>query len=411
MESTPEHVPAELPFEHPELAALGGHIGPAPEDFVVDEQPLYAPSGQGDHWYVRLAKRERNTADLRKAVAEASGAPEREIGYAGLKDKHAVTTQWLSVPVTRTNPPSEWRLPEAYQLLEVTRHGNKLRIGHLAGNRFRIRLVGLAEGAEQAAPALCQRVSERGIGNYFGSQRFGLGQRNLQTALQLLARRRLGPRAGQRGKFLASVIQSELFNRYCSLRSELDRERLLVGDVVRLEGSRALFLVEDPEREAPRLAARAIHLTGPLVGPKMRASSGQPLELERAVLASLGLDEAALRELGRSAPGTRRDLVLRPEGLTWRLLDANGASGEGNAAEQRAAMVVEFSLPAGAYASLVIRALTRQDPWLGADREGADREGAEREGAEREGAEREDGSASEHEAQRHAAQPQAGQEL
>lgn len=360
-----------LPFEHPELPALGGHIGPAPEDFVVDEQPLYAPSGQGDHWYVRLAKRERNTLDLRKAVAEASGAPEREIGYAGLKDKHAITTQWLSVPVTRTTPPSEWRLPEVYQLLDVTRHGNKLRIGHLAGNRFRIRLVGLSAGAREAAPALCQRVSERGIGNFFGAQRFGLGQRNLQTALQLLARRRLGPRAGQRGKFLASVIQSELFNRYLIARSELGRERLLAGDVVRLEGSRALFLVEDPEREAPRLAERTIHLTGPLVGPKMRAAGGVPLQLEQAALASLGLDESALRELGRAAPGTRRDLVLRPEGLTWQSLDAD-ASGEENPAATSSDMVVEFSLPAGAYASLVIRALTRQDPWLGAEREGGD---------------------------------------
>lgn len=365
------HAPAELPFEHPDLAALGGHIGPAPEDFVVDEQPLYAPSGQGDHWYVRLAKRERNTLDLRKAVAEASGAPEREIGYAGLKDKHAVTTQWLSVPVTRTTPPSEWRLPEVYQVLDVTRHGNKLRIGHLAGNRFRIRLVGLSENAREAAPALCQRVSESGIGNYFGAQRFGLGQRNLQTALQLLARRRLGPRAGQRGKFLASVIQSELFNRYLMSRSELGRERLLAGDVVRLEGSRALFLVEDPEREAPRLAARSIHLTGPLVGPKMRVSSGRPLELEQAAQASLGLDEGALRELGRSAPGTRRDLVLRPDGLTWQSLDAGAGEGE-NAGAESSGLVVEFGLPAGAYASLVIRALTRQDPWLGAEHEAGD---------------------------------------
>ncbi|MEY4549619.1 MAG: hypothetical protein RL685_5814 [Pseudomonadota bacterium] len=364
-------------MEHPELAALGGHIGPSPEDFIVDEQPLYAPSGQGDHWYVRLAKRERNTLDLRKVLAEASGAPDREIGYAGLKDKHAVTSQWFSVPVTRTTPPSEWHLPEPYQLLEVTRHSNKLRIGHLAGNRFRIRLVNLSPGAREAAPVLCQRVSELGIGNYYGAQRFGLGQRNLQTALQLLSRRRLGPRAGQRGKFLASVIQSEIFNRYLISRSELDRERLLAGDVVRLEGSRALFLVEDPEREAPRLAARGIHLTGPLVGPKMRESSGQPLELERAALASLGLDETALRELGRSAPGTRRDLVLRPEGLTWRFLDPAG--GEESTPAEGTSLVVEFTLPAGAYASLVIGALTRQDPWLGAAREGDERDDSSRE--------------------------------
>jgi len=355
--------PAELPFEHLDLAALGGQIGPEPEDFVVDEVPLYAAAGQGDHWYVRLGKRERTTADLKRAVAQAASVPEREIGHAGLKDKHAVTSQWLSVPVPRSTPPSAWQLPEPYRLLEVTRHGNKLRIGHLEGNRFRIRLVGMAPGALAAAAALCQRIAEQGIGNCFGSQRFGLGQRNLETALTLLQRRRLGPRAGQRGKFLASVIQSEIFNRYLILRSELGRQRLLAGDVVRLQGSRAVFVVADPEKEAPRLAAGDIHLTGPLVGPKMKASEGQPLELERAVLASLGLDEDALRELGRSAPGTRRDLLLRPDGLTWQ-----------PDAAQPGSLVVEFSLPSGAYASLVIRALTRQDPWSGANTEGDERE-------------------------------------
>ncbi len=348
--STPRS-PVELPFEHVDLTPLGGGIGPDPEDFVVDEQPLYAASGQGDHWYVRLGKRERTTADLKRAVADAAQVPEREVGYAGLKDKHAVTTQWLSVPVRHSVPPGEWQLPEPYRVLEITRHANKLRIGHLEGNRFRIRLVGLDPQARAAAPALCERIRQQGIGNYFGPQRFGLDQRNLETALSLLARRRLGPRAGQRGKFLASVIQSELFNRYLIARSELGRERLLAGDVVRLEGSRAVFVIEDPEREAPRLEAGDIHLTGPITGPKMKQSQGRPLELERAAAASLGLDEALLRELGRSAPGTRRDLLLRPASLSWSFEEAGGTQ----------ALIVEFGLPAGAYASLVIRALTRQE--------------------------------------------------
>src|SRR4051812_50113518 len=113
--------PAELPFEHPDLPALGGQIGPEPEDFVVDEVPLYAAAGQGDHWYVRLGKRERATADLKRAVAQAASVPEREIGHAGLKDKHAVTSQWLSVPVPRTTPPREWQLPPPDRLLQGTR--------------------------------------------------------------------------------------------------------------------------------------------------------------------------------------------------------------------------------------------------------------------------------------------------
>jgi tRNA pseudouridine13 synthase len=270
------------------------------------------------------------------------------------------------VPVARTKPPVEWQLEAPFSLLEVTRHSNKLRIGHSAGNRFRIRLVDVAPEARAALGPLCERIAAQGIGNYFGSQRFGLGQRNLETALWSLRRGRLGPRSGQRGKFLASVIQSEVFNRYLAARSELGRECLLVGDVVRLEGSRSLFVVEDLEREAPRLLARDIHLTGPLIGPKMKQSEGQPRRLELEAEESLGLDSAGLESLSRAAPGTRRDLLLYPEGLRASVAEDGS-------------LMTEFSLPSGAYASLVIRALTRQDPWQRSG-EGVSRAGDSREG-------------------------------
>ena len=351
---TREITPCELPFEHADLEALGGHIGPDPEDFVVDEVPLYAASGEGDHWYVRLRKREATTPELRAVVADAAGVPERDIGYAGMKDKHAVTTQWLSVPVPRATPPETWQLPEAFALLEVSRHANKLRIGHLEANRFRIRLVNTAPRASEAIAVLSERILHAGIGNYFGSQRFGTGQRNLESALYALRRGRLGPRAGNRGKFMASVIQSEIFNRYVMARLELGRDRALLGDVMRLEGGRAVFPVEDVEREQARLTAREICLTGPMVGPKMKTGHGRPHELEVAATESLGLDAELLRALGRSAPGTRRDLLLWPSDLRHELC-ADGA------------LVVEFTLPAGAYASLVIRAFTRNNPWSGPD--------------------------------------------
>ncbi len=347
-------IPRELPFDHTDLEAIGGHIGPDPEDFVVDEEPLYAASGQGDHWYVRLRKRVATTPELRSAVAAAAGVPERDLGHAGMKDKQAVTTQWLSVPVPRARPPESWQLPEPFTLLEVSRHNNKLRIGHLAGNRFKIRLVGLEPTALERIGPLAERISRDGLGNYFGSQRFGIGQRNLEGALFALKRGRLGPRSGNRGKFLASVIQSEIFNRYAVARLELGQRTLLDGDVVRLEGSSAVFTVEDVEREQPRLAQGDIHLTGPMVGPKMKESAGRPRELELAAALSVGLDGELMRELGRSAPGTRRDLLLWPKEIRHEA----GADGS---------LTVEFSLPAGAYATLVIRALTRQDPRSGAE--------------------------------------------
>jgi tRNA pseudouridine13 synthase len=344
--------PRELPFDHPDLDAIGGHIGPDPEDFVVDEQPLYAASGQGDHWYVRLQKRGATTLDLRSAVADAAGVSAGDVGYAGMKDKHAVTTQWLSVPVVRARPPEAWQLPAPFTLLDVSRHNNKLRVGHLAGNRFTIRLVDVGADAPERLARFFERLSARGLTNYFGAQRFGSGQQNLDGALFALRRGRLGPRAGTRGKFLASVIQSEVFNRYAMERVALGADRLLAGDVVRFSDGRAMFTVEEAEREQPRLERGELRLTGPMVGPKMKPSAGEPRRLEQSALDALGLDDAALRALGRWAPGTRRDLLLWPSELAQEPA-ASGVS-------------VRFSLGAGAYASLVIRTLTRQDPWLGA---------------------------------------------
>jgi tRNA pseudouridine13 synthase len=346
--------PRELPFDHAELDAIDARIGPDAEDFVVDEVPLYAASGQGEHWYVRLRKREATTIDLRSAVAQAAGVAAGDVGYAGMKDKHAVTTQWLSVPVTRAQPPEAWQLPPPFELLEVSRHGNKLRVGHLEGNRFRIRLVGALAGAPERIERFFERFRAQGVTNYYGSQRFGRGQNNLQSALFALRRGRLGPRAGTRGKLLSSVIQAEIFNRYAMARVPLGQSRLLVGEVVRFSDGRAMFTVEDAEREQPRLERGELRLTGPMVGPKMKASAGQPLELERKAIESVGLDDAALHALGRWAPGTRRDLSLWPSDL------AVEPAADGS-------VTVAFALPAGAYASLIIRNLTRRDPWLGGD--------------------------------------------
>jgi len=351
----PDETPREPPFDHADLAPIGGHIGPDPEDFVVDEVPLYPASGQGDHWFVRLRKRQATTLDLRAAVAAAAGVAAGDVGYAGMKDKHAVTTQWLSVPVVRARPPEAWELPEPFALLETSRHNNKLRLGHLAANRFRIHLVGLSPGGGEAVTGFFARLAAQGITNFFGAQRFGRNSGNLPGALFALRRGRLGPRAGTRGKFMASVIQSEIFNRYAMARVPLGREQLLAGDVVRFSDGRAMFTVEDPEREQPRLERGELRLTGPMVGPKMKESQGLPRQLEQDALASLGLDAAALSALGRWAPGTRRDLLLWPSALA---VEAVGNDD----------VTITFELPAGAYASLVVRTLTRQDPWLGAAR-------------------------------------------
>jgi tRNA pseudouridine13 synthase len=326
-------------------------VGPLPEDFVVEEVPLYPASGKGEHQYVHAEKRLLTTPELVRRLAQAAGIKDRDIGYAGLKDKHAVTTQWLSVQ-SKVELSTATDLGPGARILAVTRHDNKLRTGHLLANRFVITLLGVDEHALDHARATCERLRQAGLPNYFGAQRFGHGGRNLPDALAWLRR---GARSRNRfeQKLFPSVIQAELFNRYLTARLALGPARLIEGEVVRLEGSGAMFRVEDVEREQPRFAARDLHLTGPMCGPKMRPAAAEALALEQRLLAELGLSEQDLSALGREAPGTRRDLLCPIADLT---VEAAADRGE-------PALRLAFTLPAGAYATEVLRQLTHE-PFL-----------------------------------------------
>ena len=233
--------PAVPPLATSDLPGVGGAIGPAEEDFVVDELPLYAPSGQGEHLYVRVQKRGLTTRDAVRMLAHATGVPANEIGTAGMKDKHAVTTQWMSMPARRAGAPESWKLPESLNILETARHGNKLRTGHLAGNRFRIRITGTNGDAFPRATAIVDRIRERGLPNYFGAQRFSRGGDGLEAALEWLrGEAGAGPRRRTppfERKLFTSVVQAEVFNRYITARIARGLAEPLVGEVVRLDGS------------------------------------------------------------------------------------------------------------------------------------------------------------------------------
>lgn len=339
--------PHEPPIACRDLPATGGAIGPSPEDFVVDEIPLYAASGKGEHLYVLVRKRRFSTPEMVREIARAAGVAERDIGYAGLKDKHAVTTQWLSLP-RRAADPASWQLPEGIGVERATHHENKLRTGHLSANRFRITLRGCEPDAPSRALAIRDRLRAAGVVNYFGAQRFGQRGENLGRALEWLR----GGATKRVGRFLAklypSVIQAELFNRYSTRRAELGLDRLISGEVVRLEGSGAMFRVEDVKAEQPRFDSGDLHLTGPIPGPRTRPAADAALELETAVLRELELTPAELEALGREAPGSRRDLVIRVADLE---VDAP--------AEDAGALVISFTLPSGSYATQVAREFTR----------------------------------------------------
>ena len=343
----------EAPLLRTGLPAAGGRLGPDPEHFVVDELPLYEPSGSGEHWYALLRKRRLTTPELVRRVAKLAGIRERDIGYAGLKDKHAVTSQWLSLPAQALAPES-WQLPEEIELLGVSKHNNKLRSGHLRANRFSITLTDLPPGGESRARDILAELTRLGLPNYFGEQRFGHGGQNLAEALTWVRRpaRRDRKKARFYEKLYPSVLQAEVFNRYLTRRLRLGLDRLIEGEVVRLSGSASVFVVEDVEREQHRLKSADVVLTGPIFGPRAVAACGSAAALEHEALKALNLSDESLMRLGKLARGTRRDLMVEVGPVE---LDALSPS----------SLRVSFTLPSGSYATQLLRELTGA-AWLGA---------------------------------------------
>jgi tRNA pseudouridine13 synthase len=320
-----------------------------PEDFVVDEEPAYLPTGTGDHLFVRFEKVGLDTEEAVKRIARAIGVDPRECGFAGRKDRHAVTRQWMSLPCPakaegREEAVRALDLPQI-RVLEAARHGNKLRTGHLRGNAFELVLRDAEGDLEAVGPALALLVG-RGLPAYYGEQRFG--RRNLERARAWLVEGSRAPHPGDR-KFLVSVLQSAIFNDLCAARLAMPRglATIVAGDLARKEDSGGLFVVEDVAEAQARADRFELSATGPMFGPKMRWPAGEAAELERAALARHGLDEAALARFGRDGEGTRRPyrVPVRP------LAEAPLVAAEGPHLRLR------FWLPAGAYATTLVHEL------------------------------------------------------
>jgi len=336
---------ATPPIVTEDLPGSGGYCSDAPEDFQVDEVPAYEPSGEGDHHYIRVEKTMWSTPAMVRAIAKICRVAPRDIGTAGMKDKHAVTTQWVSLP-PGASLPEEDTWTQGIRVIERSRHKNKLRTGHVLANRFQIRL----HGADlTAARAIAERILSTGIPNAFGAQRFGRDQENLATAIQWIRTGRTpGPRFDP--KFAVSVMQSAFFNRYISRRTERGLTVAVLGEYVRLADTGSFFFVDDVVSATERLARRDIVLTGPLPGSKLSVAGEDALEVEQAAAADIGIPLDTFASLGRRGAGTRRDLTVRPESL------------EVVEDSDHDAIVLRFQLPAGSFATLVAREFTRR-PW------------------------------------------------
>jgi len=317
----------------------------APEDFVVDEIPLYAPSGEGGHTFVRVEKRFATTEEIARSLARAAGVAPRDVGYAGRKDRFAVTRQWLSVPGLDPEVATALDLPNA-RVLEAVRHPHKLRTGHLRGNAFELVVRDVEPAAIERVRARLDAFVRRGFPNRFGAQRFGRDGDNAARGAALLAgRERVRDRRAAR--FLVSALQSAVFNEALARRT-LPLDALELGDVARVEASGGLFVVEDLGREAPRAVDFEISATGPIFGTREIAPTGAPAERERAALAACGIDPDAPLAAPPGVPlrGARRALRARVEASR---IDATAAG-----------LRLCFTLGAGSYATVLVEELLHE---------------------------------------------------
>jgi len=394
------------PYLTADIPGCGGMIKEAPEDFQVEEIPAYEPSGSGEHCYLTIEKRGMTTLDAIRRVARELRIPERDIGYAGMKDSVGVTRQALSVQRIRPEDVVGRDLDDV-KVISAIRHGNKLKLGHLKGNQFRIIVRGVSVDAASSVAAVLAVLGERGVPNWFGFQRYGVQgnshligaalvrrdwrgavnrligepeavrdaewraaiaayqQDDLVGALRLMPRhcrserdvlQRLVSRPDAWEKAFAAVhprlkklylsaYQSSLFDRVVEHRlSGLDR--IQPGDVAWKHANGACFLVEDPDPELERVRQFEISATGPMFGTKMKQAGGAARTAEEQLLEEEGITAESF-DLGNGlrVEGERRPLRV-PLGDPSFALDGDN-------------LLVEFSLPKGSYATSVIREITK----------------------------------------------------
>ncbi len=344
-----------LPYITEGLEGVGGDIKRRLEHFIVEEIPAYDPSGHGDHLYVNVTKKNLNTRDVQLRLAQLFDVKPEYVGRAGLKDKRSVSTQSFSVLFEGEKPAAS----DVPKIIEenvgvkvnwAEYHTNKLRSGHLRGNRFDILVTGLEIGSEEAvtrADAISTRLDATGVPNFYGYQRVGEEGENALAGWRLLqGEKRIRNRWLRR--YLVSCYQSHLCNRYLAKRVEDGLFGTLVrGDVAKKYDTGGMFWVEDVEAEQPRYLDKEITFTAPIYGYKMKPAKHEANVLEEAVLLDSGITNEQFRKL--RAKGTRRAGRIVPR-------IAVSASADG--------LRLRFELPKGGFATTVLREFMKNDPHI-----------------------------------------------
>lgn len=407
----PQTLPA-LPFLTNDFAPVPGVIKEVPGDFCVEEIPAYEPCGSGEHLFVRFEKTGLTTRQAVDQLARALNLRPQDAGVAGLKDAQAVTVQTVSVSGVQAEAVEQVQI-RGLKILSALKHKNKLRMGHLRGNRFRIKVRRVPPEREADIERVFEELCCRGVPNYFGPQRFGMRQdswktgralvlKDALTAVRLIAGlpepadperirearalfeagrfseaaglwpagfrqcsqlcRAMERSGGNPDKalsvmgsawlwFFITAFQSHLFNQVLAARLE-GLGTVLPGDLAYKHDSGAVFLVEDAAQEQPRAARFEISPSGPLYGFKMTEPAGEPAVLERRVLEASGVTTEDFYRAGiLKCPGARRALRFKIEEPALQAgEDASGAYLE-----------LAFLLPPGAYATAVLREILKRD--------------------------------------------------
>jgi len=407
----------DLPFLTDDLPGIGGILKKRPEDFVVEEIPAYEFSGSGTHVLAQIEKTGIPTLEAIRHIASALGVARRQVGYAGLKDARAVTRQWISIEHIDPEKIQQMSLAQV-KVIQTTRHTNKLKIGHLKGNRFIIRIRQFELPREQAL-ARCEKITHflirHGTPNYFGRQRFGhrhdghllggaiiercpdkfldmfLGmpvadeppiaiearrlydQNRYSEALDTWPRQYHDQRRALKSliktndkahafnvidkalkKLFISAFQSHLFNQVIVARLP-GLDQLLVGDMAYKHENGACFRVEDAAAEQSRCDALEISPTGPLYGYRMTELTGPAGDIENGVLAAAHLQREDFRRMGYyRIKGARRPLRFYPR----HLMISTGDD------EHDHYLQLCFELDPGCYATNFIREITKNDTVL-----------------------------------------------
>ena len=313
-------------------------------DFQVNEIMPIETTGEGEHLWLKIEKDGANTDWVAQQLAKHAGLKSMAVSYAGMKDRHAITTQWFSLHLPGMDDPDFSDLPtDEFKILQQTRHNRKLKRGALSGNSFQIQLTELSGDIESLDNRL-QTIKQNGVPNYFGEQRFGREMGNLLKAEKLFNRELKKVKKIQRGLYISSA-RSWIFNQVLSTR--IKQSNWLIpeqGDVYMLNGKSACFISDEQTEQSKdeieqRLLAGEINLTGSLWGEGESMASAGTAELEKSVAIEFialaeGLESARLKQ-------ERRSLRLLPKNFSWEISENS--------------MTVAFDLPAGAFATMVLR--------------------------------------------------------